>query len=86
MAKATFPALADKLMAQGLSSETPTVVVESLGSPSTHVMAGSLMEIAARLAAAKPFGPCLILYGAALAGVGHDKAWHSRNSDEKSAD
>jgi uroporphyrin-III C-methyltransferase len=86
MAKATFPALADKLMAQGLSSETPTVVVESLGSPSTHVIAGSLMEIAACLAAAKPFGPCLILYGAALAGVGHDKAWHARNSDEKSAD
>jgi uroporphyrin-III C-methyltransferase len=86
MGKATFAALADKLIAQGLSSETPTVVVESLGSPHTHVIAGSLAEIAARLAAAKPLGPCLILYGAAFAGVGHDKAWHSRNSDEKSAD
>lgn len=69
MGKATFPALAEKLMAQGLSSETPTVVVESLGSPSTHVIAGTLAGIAARLAAEKPPGPCLILYGEALADV-----------------
>ena len=69
MGKATFAALADKLIAQGLSGDTPTVVVESLGSPATHVIAGSLTEIAARLVAAKPLGPCLILYGAALAGV-----------------
>ena len=34
------------------------------------MIAGSLTEIAARLIAAKPPGPCLILYGAALAGVG----------------
>src|SRR5260370_2494394 len=66
MGKATFAGLADKLIAQGLSGETPTVVVVSLGSPSTHVIAGSLTEIAARLAAAKPLGPCLILYRAAL--------------------
>jgi uroporphyrin-III C-methyltransferase len=50
------------------------------------VMAGSLTEIAARLAAEKPPGPCLILYGAALAGVGHDKAGHLPKSDEKPAD
>ena len=69
MGKATFAALADKLISHGLSAETPTAVVESLGSPSTQVMTGSLKEIAARLAAAKPVGPCLILYGAALAGI-----------------
>jgi uroporphyrin-III C-methyltransferase len=70
MGKATFAALAEKLIAHGLSGATPTVVVENLGSPSTQVMAGSLMEIAARLAATRPAGPCMILYGAALAGVG----------------
>ena len=86
MGKATFAALADKLIAQGLSGETPTVVVESLGSPATHVIAGSLTEIAACLAAAKPLGPCLILYGAALGGVGHDKAWQLPKLDEKPAD
>ncbi len=72
MGKATFSALADKLIAHGLSGETPTVVVESLGSPLTHVIAGSLAEIAARLALTKPLGPCLILYGSALADVGKD--------------
>ncbi len=50
------------------------MVIESLGSPATSVMAGTLTEIAARLTAAKPQGPCMILYGAALAGVGGDKA------------
>jgi uroporphyrin-III C-methyltransferase len=74
MGKATFAALAEKLIVEGLSGETPTVVIESLGSPATSVMAGTLTEIAVRLTAAKPQGPCMILYGAALAGVGGDKA------------
>ncbi|HEY0328012.1 MAG TPA: uroporphyrinogen-III C-methyltransferase [Rhodopseudomonas sp.] len=74
MGKATFPALAEKLIAQGLSRDTPTVVVESLGTPATQVIAGTLSGIAAQLAAEKPQGPCMILYGAALAGVGRDGA------------
>ena len=74
MGKATFAALADKLIARGLSADTPTVVVESLGSPATTVMAGTLQEIAARLSKAKPSGPCMILYGEALAGVAAGKA------------
>lgn len=74
MGKATFAELAEKLIAHGLSANTPTVVVESIGSPATAVMSGSLMDIAARLAATKPQGPCMILYGAALAGVAHDRA------------
>jgi uroporphyrin-III C-methyltransferase len=73
MGKATFAALADRLIGHGLSGDTPAVVVESLGSPATNVMAGTLQEIAARLVAAKPSGPCMILYGQALAGVGTDK-------------
>ena len=73
MGKATFAALAEKLITHGLSAQTPTVVVESLGPPTTHVMSGTLTEIAARLTAAKPQGPCMILYGAALAGVGAAK-------------
>jgi uroporphyrin-III C-methyltransferase len=69
MGKATFAALTEKLIAQGLPGKTPTVVVESLGSSATTVMTGTLTEIAARLAAAKPAGPCVILYGEALASV-----------------
>ncbi len=73
MGKATFASLADKVIAHGLSGDTPTVVVESLGSPATTVTAGTLKEIAARLAVAKPAGPCMILYGEALAGLDRDK-------------
>jgi uroporphyrin-III C-methyltransferase len=69
MGKATFAALAAQLIAHGLSAETPTVVVESLGTPATRKMAGSLREIATQLAAARPTGPCLIIYGAALESV-----------------
>jgi uroporphyrin-III C-methyltransferase len=69
MGKATFAALTEKLIAHGLPGKTPTVVVESLGSSATTVMTGTLTEIAARLAAAKPAGPCVILYGEALASV-----------------
>jgi uroporphyrin-III C-methyltransferase len=72
MGKATFAALADKLIAHGLSGETPTFVIESLGSPATTVISGTMTEIANRLTAAKPQGPCMILYGAALAGVDTD--------------
>jgi uroporphyrin-III C-methyltransferase len=73
MGKATFAALAEKLIAHGLSGATPTIVVESLGSPDTLVMSGTMTEIADRLTAAKPKGPCMILYGAALAGVGTER-------------
>ncbi|MFT0876084.1 uroporphyrinogen-III C-methyltransferase [Rhodopseudomonas sp. G2_2311] len=66
MGKATFPALAAQLIARGLDAATPAVMVESLGSDATNVQRGSVSEIAARLTADRPAGPCMILYGAAL--------------------
>ena len=66
MGKATFPALVAQLIARGLSATTPAVMVESLGSDATTVQRGSVSEIAARLTADRPSGPCMILYGAAL--------------------
>ncbi len=66
MGKATFPALVAQLIARGLSAATPAVMVESLGSDATNVQRGSVSEIAARLTADRPSGPCMILYGAAL--------------------
>src|SRR6202012_741944 len=50
MGKATFAALAEKLIAHGLSPETPAAVVESLGSPSTQRKTGALKENATRVA------------------------------------
>lgn len=69
MGKATFAALAEQLITAGLSADTPAVVVESLGTAAPRKYAGSLSSIAALLAAERPSGPCMIIYGAALAGV-----------------
>ncbi|MFL9827366.1 uroporphyrinogen-III C-methyltransferase [Rhodoplanes sp. SY1] len=71
MGKATFPALADKLFAHGLSPDTPAAVVESLGSD-PRTMIGTVTTIATRLRENPPAGACMILYGAALAGVVND--------------
>jgi uroporphyrin-III C-methyltransferase len=67
MGKATFPALAEKLFARGLSLETPAVVVENLGVAIPGVIVGTVATVAIRLRDAPPPGPCMILYGAALA-------------------
>jgi uroporphyrin-III C-methyltransferase len=74
MGKATFPALAERLIAQGLPPDTPAAVVESLGAGAPQVLRGALAEIARALAAARPEGPCVILYGAALASAAEDAA------------
>ena len=69
MGKATFPVLAEQLLARGLPAETPTVVVESLGTTAPRKYTGTLQTIANALALVRPSGPCLILYGAALQDV-----------------
>lgn len=68
MGKATFPALVDKLLAAGLSPETPAAVVESLGTR-PQVIAGPIVQVAERLRTDPPAGACMILYGNALAGA-----------------
>lgn len=67
MGKATFPALVQRLLAHGLDPATPAAIVESLGSPETRLMHGTIVEIAAKLATDRPQGACMILYGQALA-------------------
>ncbi len=69
MGKATFPALVERLLAEGLDPSTPAAVVESLGSPEMRVVRGSVVEIARQLAAERPHGACMIIYGFALAQV-----------------
>ncbi|ALK09478.1 uroporphyrinogen-III C-methyltransferase [Blastochloris viridis] len=67
MGKGTFAELVEKLIAHGMAADTPAAVIESLGTPATTVMRGTIAELAARLAAERPSGPCMILYGRALA-------------------
>jgi uroporphyrin-III C-methyltransferase len=66
MGKATFPALVERLIAQGLSAATPAAVVENLGSAETRIHRGTIVEIAALLTADRPQGACMIVYGVAL--------------------
>ncbi|ABD07882.1 uroporphyrinogen-III C-methyltransferase [Rhodopseudomonas palustris HaA2] len=67
MGKATFPTLVARLIAAGLSPQTPAAIVESLGSPETRIFRGSVTELASRLATDPPPGACIILYGQAFA-------------------
>lgn len=67
MGKATFPALVQRLLEHGLDPATPAAIVESLGSPETRMLHGTIVEIAAQLTTDRPQGACMILYGFALA-------------------
>jgi uroporphyrin-III C-methyltransferase len=67
MGKATFPALAERLIARGLSPDTPALLAENVGLPQARTLRDSVAGLADRLAARPELGPCIILYGAALA-------------------
>ncbi|WP_018633603.1 uroporphyrinogen-III C-methyltransferase [Neomegalonema perideroedes] len=65
MARATFPALAARLIAEGLPPETPALLAEGVSTPAQNITREDLARLAARLEGA-PRGeaPALILYGA----------------------
>lgn len=64
MGRRSFPALAARLLAEGLSPETPTLLAEAVGHPDQHLTRSTLAGLAATLADASPAAsPALILYG-----------------------
>lgn len=67
MGKRTFPALAAKLIEQGMSPDTPALLAESLGHPDQKLARMTIAKLAEQLA--QGFGPAtaVILFGA-LAG------------------
>jgi uroporphyrin-III C-methyltransferase len=67
MGKATFPALVAELVARGLPPDTPALLAESVGAPEAALVRETVATLADRLSREKPAGPCVILYGAALA-------------------
>jgi uroporphyrin-III C-methyltransferase/precorrin-2 dehydrogenase/sirohydrochlorin ferrochelatase len=69
MAKRTLAELAATAMAHGLAPETPAVAVASATRPEQQVVGGTIADIAARLGAAAPDGPVLIMIGRAFADV-----------------
>lgn len=63
MGKRTFPALAEKLMAQGLPAETPALLAEAVSTPDQALHRTSVGALAERLREAPGPLPALILYG-----------------------
>jgi uroporphyrin-III C-methyltransferase / precorrin-2 dehydrogenase / sirohydrochlorin ferrochelatase len=63
----TLPSLAEKLIAAGMSAETPAAAVENVSLPSQRLWRASLGTLPGLLAEAAPSGPVLLLIGAALA-------------------
>jgi uroporphyrin-III C-methyltransferase len=69
MGKRTFPALAARLIAQGMSPETPALLSESIGHADQRSVRSTIKSLAERLAQESVTATAVILFGA-LAGDG----------------
>jgi uroporphyrin-III C-methyltransferase len=67
MGKKTFPALAAKLIAQGLSPETPALLAESVGQADQRIVRTTVKKLADQLAQESVTATAVILYGALAA-------------------
>jgi uroporphyrin-III C-methyltransferase len=67
MGKKTFPALAAKLIAQGLSPETPALLAESVGQADQRIVRTTVKKLADQLAQENVTATAVILYGALAA-------------------
>ena len=67
MGKRTFPALAAKLIAHGMSPDTPALLAESLGHADQRLVRTTIQKLADQLAQETVTATAVILYGA-LAG------------------
>lgn len=63
----TMPALVTRMMEEGLSPQTPAVVVERASWPDERVIVATLGDIATKTAQAAPAGPCVLMIGQAFA-------------------
>lgn len=73
MGKRTFPALAEALVARGLSPQTPALLAEAVGTPDQVITRCTLADLAARLAQDVGPKPGLIFFGS-LADPGTEDA------------
>jgi uroporphyrin-III C-methyltransferase len=69
MGKRTFPALAAKLIALGLSPDTPVLLAESVGHADQRILRTTMAELAEQIAHETVTATAIILFGA-LAGEG----------------
>jgi uroporphyrin-III C-methyltransferase / precorrin-2 dehydrogenase / sirohydrochlorin ferrochelatase len=62
----TLPALARRLLEEGLDPMTPAVMIENASLPEERRFVAPLADMPALIAAAAPTGPCMLLYGQTL--------------------
>ena len=62
----TLPALADRLLSQGMSGDTPAIIVESATRDDECIACSTLATVVSRAHALAPRGPCLLLLGQAF--------------------
>jgi len=67
MGKRTFPALAAKLIARGLSPETPALLAESIGQGDQRLLRTTVKQLADQLGQENVTATAVILYGALAA-------------------
>jgi uroporphyrin-III C-methyltransferase len=67
MGKKTFPALATRLIAQGLSPDTPALLAESVGQAEQRLVRTTIRKLAEQLAQENIMATAVILYGALAA-------------------
>ncbi len=63
MGRRTFPALVERLVAAGLSPDTPALLAEAVGHPEQRLLRTTIALLAGRLAADPGSQPAVILYG-----------------------
>jgi uroporphyrin-III C-methyltransferase len=68
MGKRTFPALAARLLAQGMSPDTPALLAESIGHADQRLVRTTIAKLAEQLSQENVTATAVILYGA-LAGT-----------------
>jgi uroporphyrin-III C-methyltransferase len=67
MGKRTFPALAAKLIARGLSPDTPALLAESVGQADQRLVRTTVKNLADQLGQENVTATAVILYGALAA-------------------
>lgn len=69
MGKRTFPALAGKLIAAGLSPDTPALLAEAVSTPEQYLHRSTIAGLAGMLAEDRSPRPGLIIFGALAEGA-----------------
>jgi uroporphyrin-III C-methyltransferase/precorrin-2 dehydrogenase/sirohydrochlorin ferrochelatase len=72
MAQRTLAELRDRLLAAGLAPQTPAVALIALGRKEEEIVPGTIAHLPEALMASGAKGPCLIMFGEALAPVLRD--------------